>query len=354
MSEAVLTLDGSQGEGGGQILRTALSLSCLTGRPFRIDRIRAGRDRPGLQPQHLAAVRALARVCAAGVEGDAKGSQVLEFHPGTIRPGLHAVDIGTAGSVTLLFHALVYPLALAPAPSTIEIVGGTHVSHSPGHHDLEWGWSPWLAQAGLAVELELRQVGFYPAGGGEIAARIPGGARFRPLDAAERGEIACVRVVSGIGRLPLHIAERQRDRALERLRRDRDLLQGARTEGEIVPARSRSPGTFVTVAAELASGPVTFTALGAKGKPAERVADEACDALFAFLATRGVVDGHLADQLVLPMALAEGGSRLRIERVTRHLTTNLDVVRRFLGTEWRLDAAEGEESALLEVQGRRL
>jgi RNA 3'-terminal phosphate cyclase (ATP) len=253
--------------------------------------------------------------------------------------------------VTLLFHAVVYPLALAPAPSEVEIVGGTYVPNSPGFHDLTSGWAPWLSRFGVSVELESRCGGFYPAGGGELRARLPGSARPQCVAAMDRGGLARVQVVSGIGNLPLHIAERQRDRALERLRRERERLQGARVESELVPLRSRSPGTFVTLVAEAACGPTTFTALGAKGKPAERVADEACDGLFAFLATRGTVDAHLADQLVLPMALADGESSVRVERVTRHLITNLEVVQRFLGIEWRLDAREGEEGVLA-VRGR--
>ncbi len=341
-----LEMDGSMGEGGGQILRSALTLSALTGRPFRMTRIRANRDRPGLMPQHLAAVRAAARVCGAETHGDRKGSGDLEFIPGAIRAGHHDVDIGTAGSVTLLLHAVCYPLVQASGASELVLLGGTHVPHSPAFHDLANAWAPWLDRLGLPVTLVLRRAGFYPAGGGEVSATVPGGAVARPLTALDRGGLREVIVQSGVGNLPLAIAERQRERALERLRRDRDRLQGARIESEIVPMRSPSPGTFVTVTARFSSGPATFSALGARGKRAERVADEAVDALFAFLATRGVVDRHLADQLALPLALAPGTSEVRVACVTRHLETNLEVIRRFLEVSCSVDAPEGSEGVM--------
>lgn len=341
-------LDGSSGEGGGQILRTALTLSMLTARPFRMERIRANRERPGLQPQHLTAVRAAARVCSACVTGAEKGSATLEFAPGPIAAGRFDFDIGTAGSITLLVHTLAYPLALAPGASQVTLVGGTHVPFSPGYHDLELGWAPWLAAAGLAIRLSLVAPGFYPAGGGELHAEWPGDAAFVPVQAAERGALKRLRVLSGVGSLALSIADRQRDRAVERLQREAARGTSVEVTGEVLPYRSRSPGTFVTLVAEFASGPVTFTALGQRGKPAERVADEACDALLRFLAGSGVVDGHLADQLVLPMALARGESLLRIAEVTPHLTTQLDVVRRFLEIRCSLEAPAGE-SALLAI-----
>jgi RNA 3'-terminal phosphate cyclase (ATP) len=334
-------IDGTMGEGGGQVLRSSLTLSLLTGRPVRLTRIRARRQRPGLAFQHRMAVHAAALVSGARVEGERIGSQDLEFVPGPVKPGRYHFDIGTAGATSLVLQTVLLPLALAPGASDVVITGGTHVPLSPCFHYLDWQWRSMLARIGIDFELHMTAAGFYPPGGGEIGARIPGHAGIRPLVLAERGRLLNVRGVSAVANLPESIADRQRDQALRRLKG----LGGALDIGvEHLPARS--PGTVLVLLARFEQGQACFFALGARGKPAERVADEAADQLLAFLATDGAVDRWLADQLLLPLALAAGPSVLRTAQVTSHLLTHAEVIRHFLPVTIRIDGALGEPGTI--------
>jgi RNA 3'-terminal phosphate cyclase (ATP) len=326
------------GEGGGQVLRSALSLSLLTGRPFRLSRIRANRDRPGLRPQHLAAAQAAARVAGAEVCGDRVGSEEIAFAPGQVRPGDYFFDIGTAGATSLVLQTLLLPLALAPRPSSVTIRGGTHVPWSPCFHYLDWQWRPFLARIGIPFDLTMTMAGFYPRGGGELQAQIPGGARPTPLRLTKRGPLRAVRGLSAVANLPREIAERQRRQALRRLQ---NLLSGIEPEVVVEELPAASRGTVFLLLTECESGRACCFALGARGKRAERVADEAVDALAAFLGTDGAVDPWLADQLLLPLALANGPSELRTSEVTAHLLTNADVIRLFLPVEIGVDGPLG-------------
>jgi RNA 3'-terminal phosphate cyclase (ATP) len=326
------------GEGGGQVLRSALSLSLLTGQSFRLSRIRAKRDRPGLRPQHLAAVQAAVRVSGAEVRGDRVGSEEIEFAPGLVRPGDYFFAIGTAGATSLVLQTLLLPLALAPNTSSVTIRGGTHVPWSPCFHYLDWQWRPLLAHIDVPFDLTMTMAGFYPRGGGELQAQIPGDARPRPLELTGRGPLRSIRGFSAVGNLPREIAERQRRQALRRLHR---ILPD--TEPQVVveefPATSR--GTVLLLRAEYDLGQACCFALGARGKRAERVADEAVDALAAFLRSDGAVDPWQADQLLLPLAMADGPSELRTSEVTEHLLTNTEVIRLFLPVEIGVDGPLG-------------
>lgn len=325
-----IDIDGTMGEGGGQVLRSALSLSLLTGQRFRLSRIRANRDRSGLRPQHLAAVRAAARVCGAEVVGDRVGSEEIAFAPGAVRSGHYFFDIGTAGATSLVLQTLLLPLALAPGTSSVTIRGGTHVPWSPCFHYLDWQWRPVLASMGVDFKLTMTMAGFYPQGGGELQAQITGSARPRPLKLTARGPLCAVRGLSAVANLPREIAERQRRQALRRLR-DRLPHMEPEVIVEELPAASR--GTVLLLLAECTSGRACCFALGARGKRAELVADEAVDGLGAFLDSDGAVDPWLADQLLLPLALADGPSELRTSEVTTHLLTNAEVLRLFLPVE---------------------
>lgn len=328
MAAEVIEIDGSMGEGGGQVLRSALSLSLLTGRPFRIVRIRANRPEPGLKPQHLQSVRAAAAVSRAKVQGDRVGSPELAFEPGTVKAGEYSFDIGTAGSVSLVLQTIFVPLATAGGPSRLTIAGGTHVPWSPPFPFLERAWLPWMRRIGFDADLDLERAGFYPRGGGSIRALIRPGGKPAGVRAVERGRLIRVRGVSYVARLDDAVAERQRGAAEKRLRR------GCR-DVEIAIGRldSIQPGTCMFLQAELEHATLFASALGARGKPAERVGEEVAMELEEHLASEGAVDPHLADQLVLPLALAEGGSELRPCRVTPHLETNIEVVRAFLPRE---------------------
>jgi RNA 3'-terminal phosphate cyclase (ATP) len=339
-------LDGSQGEGGGQILRTALALSACRGLPFRIARIRAGRDRPGLRPQHLAAVRALARVTGAEVEGDRVGSTDLAFRPGPVRAGAYQFEVGTAGSVSLILQTLVLPLAFQPADSEIVLGGGTHVPWSPPIDYVRVQWLPRLAAMGVAAELEVSRAGYYPAGGGWIrcAIRGRGAGPLRPIVLDSPGPVEAIGLRAVVSNLPLQIPERMIARARGRLRailadaavpnaavRDETAVLEADGPGVMVMVDGRGPGAFGA-----------YAALGAKGKRSERVADEACDAFARFLAAGATVDEFAADQLLLPCAFAAGPSVFRTPDVTRHLLTNAGVLRQILGVRVEIEGGEGE------------
>jgi RNA 3'-terminal phosphate cyclase (ATP) len=342
----VIEIDGSIGEGGGQVLRSALTLSLLTGQAFSMTRVRASRPRPGLFPQHLAAVQAAAQISAADVSGDRIGSRELGFAPGPVQPGRYHFDIGTAGATSLVLQTLLLPLALAKTTSSLSISGGTHVPWSPCFHYLDWHWRPLLARLGIAFRLELPMAGFYPQGGGELLAEIAGGARPLSLDLRERGGLRRLRGLSAVANLPMEIAERQRSQALRRLGR-RITEPDVRIDIEPLPARS--PGTLLLLLAEFEHSQACCFALGARGKRAERVADEAVDDLFAFLDGDGAVDRWMADQLLLPLALAAQASVFRTAQVSSHLLTNAAVIGAFLPVRIVVEGAPGE-AALVHIQ----
>jgi RNA 3'-terminal phosphate cyclase (ATP) len=337
MSAALLELDGSFGEGGGQILRTSLALALLTGKGFHLRNVRAGRPKPGLQPQHLMSVRSAATVGGAQVRGASRGSTDLVFEPGPVTPGSYHFDIGTAGATGLVLHTLYLPLALRQtAPSTLRLVGGTHVSTSPCFHFLDVTWRAYLEAIGLRVSLRMLHPGFYPRGGGIVEAHIQPCARLRGLDLGERRP-GKVRGFSAVAGLPEHIARRQARRAAY-------LLSSAGLKADIREETwPGGPGSVLGIVFETEPAPTFFYGLGARGKPAERVADEAADEALAYhAAAPAAVDLHSADQLVLPLALADGPSRFTVARVTLHLLTNVAVIRRFVERDI---ACEGEEDA---------
>jgi len=337
----MIDIDGSMGEGGGQVLRSALSLALLTGQPVNLTRIRANRSKPGLGFQHLMAVQAAARISHAQVEGDRIGSQTVRFEPGRVTPGDYHFDIGTAGATSLVLQTLLLPLALTPETSNLVISGGTHVPLSPCFHYLDWHWRVLLMRLGVPFELQMAMAGFYPQGGGELHARVPGGARPGALHLCERGGLLRVRGLSALANLREDIGVRQRNRVLRQLRGlDCDIAIAL----ESLPARSR--GTLLLLLAEFEHSQACFFALGARGKRAERVADEAVEELLTFLANDGAVDRWLADQLLLPLACAGEASELRTGEVTLHLLTNAAVIREFLPVRISIEGELGRPATV--------
>ncbi len=322
---SMIVIDGAAGEGGGQVLRSALTLSALTGQPFRIDNIRAGRKKPGLQAQHLASVRAAAAICQAEVTGAELQAASLTFQPQTVRPGNYQFDIGTAGSTSLVLQTVFLPLALAAKPSKITISGGTHVPFSPCFHYIEWQWLYFLRQIGFQADLNLVNAGFYPQGGGQIKAHIQPARRPAGLSLTCRGRLKQIGGISAVANLPRKIAERQRNRVLKRVGHQYPL-----NDLRIVELPSKFKGTTLVLLAEFEYARACYFGLGALGKPAERVAEEALNALAQFMATDGAVDPYLADQLLMPLAFANAPSEIRTAEVTRHLQTNIEVLTRFL------------------------
>jgi len=334
-------VDGSWGEGGGQILRTALTLSLLTGRPVLIDRVRAGRPQPGLRAQHLAAVEAAATVSGGRVEGAAVGSQTVRLFPGRLRPGDYHFRIGTAGAASLVLQTVLPALALAEGDSTVTVSGGTHVPWAPTFDYLRRHWSEVVRRLGLEVELTLEHAGFYPTGGGVVRARVSGRWQPRLLEpdsspegeptATERGSLVRSGALSLVCNLPRKIAERQA-RELQKGLHRLGLEGPAQAAGvEVIEPQGRSPGTAVYVEAVFERGRGAATALGRRGKPAEQVAREALNELARYLQSEADFDYHLADQLLLPLALAPGPSRFTTSAVSQHLLTNARVINLFLG-----------------------
>lgn len=333
--DKTLVIDGSYGEGGGQILRTSLSLAAITGRSVRIENIRAGRTKPGLQPQHLTSARATAKICGGRLTGDAVGSQLLEFHPGDVQPGDYVFDVSeikaSAGAVNLIFQTVLLPLALSGKRSKVTIRGGTHVPMSPNSNYVDDVYLPVLARMGLLVHYRMKKAGYYPIGGGEIEAEILPVDSLRPVKFTERGE-GTVLITSAVSNLPMSIAERQAKSAAARLREDR-----VWSAEDLVDYPSPGKGTVAFVhfnGGDLKAG---FTSLGALGKPAEKVGREAGQEFCAWHASGAAVDKHLADQLIVPAALADGESVYTTEEVTEHLRTNIWTVEHFLDVRIKLE-----------------
>lgn len=317
-----LAIDGSAGEGGGQIVRTCLGLSLLTGRPFRLDRLRAKRKKPGLLRQHLTAVRAAAQIGQADVEGAALGSSSLQFTPGRVQPGDYLFDIGSAGSTTLVLQTVLPALLTAPGPSQLVLIGGTHNSMAPPFEFLARAYLPLVGQMGPRVDATLQRHGFFPVGGGQMTVVVEPAERLSPLELLDRGPLIDRRVSALVSRLPLSIAQREVDTVCQDLAWPPEC---GRTES--VPAAG--PGNVVLI--ELQSRHLTevVAGFGQRGVLAETVAGGAAEAARRYLQVDAPVGECLADQLVLLLALS-GGGRFRTLPPSSHTRTNAQVIQRFL------------------------
>ncbi|UST66049.1 RNA 3'-terminal phosphate cyclase [Pseudomonas moraviensis] len=338
MTQDVIELDGAIG--GGQVLRSALSLSMVTGRAFRIGQIRARRSRPGLLRQHLTAVMAAAEVCGARICGAHLDSQALSFEPGVIRAGDFKFAIGTAGSCTLVLQTLLPALMRAPQASRVTISGGTHNPLAPPTDFLSRSWLPLLRRMGGDVELDLLRHGFVPAGGGEIAVRVQPSSLMR-LDMCERGEAISRQALALTAGLAPTVAQRELSHVAKRLNWPSDALQHV----TIDPARG--PGNVLLLEYAFEHVTEVFSAFGRVSLRAEKVADAAINQAADWLRSDAAVAEHLADQLLLPMALAGGGS-FTTPRMTDHLRSNIEVIQLFLPV--RIDCQEeGSDRLRLEI-----
>jgi RNA 3'-terminal phosphate cyclase (ATP) len=340
----MITIDGSEGEGGGQVLRTSLTLSILTGAPIHIMKIRAGRRSPGLAPQHLAGVLAATRICHAQVRGAHLRSTELIFEPGgPARSGHYDFDIsqmagqGSAGAVTLLLQSIMLPLGLASGTSHLSLSGGTHVAWSPPAHYVEWTLLPTLARIGLRADSRLSAWGWYPQGGGRLEVDIAGGAALTGIDLSDRGDLVEVKGVAAVSNLPSHIPQRICGRA-------NNALREAGLPGSVQPIRaagtSTGAGLFVTLVCDHARA--GFSALGEKGKPSEAVANEAVGDLLAYYRQGAALDRYLPDQLLVALALASGPSTFTTVEITPHLLTNASVIRRFVDRRIEISGEAGQ------------
>lgn len=329
MAVCPIEIDGSQGEGGGQILRSSLTLSLVTGKPVRLTKIRAGRDKPGLMRQHLTAVRAAVEVGLAEVEGAEVGSQTLTFSPTTIRAGAYSFAVGTAGSGTLVLQTVLPALLLAEAPAEIMLEGGTHNQWAPPYDFLAQAYFPLLRRMGVEVTAALERHGFYPAGGGQFSVSIqPTGGELLRLELLDRGAVQHRSVTAVVANLPRSIGERELDYAARKLNWSPECFN--------LREANDSPGPGNIVLIELQSEHVreVFTGFGRQGARAEQVAGEAIDQVREYLAADVPVGKYLADQLILPLSIAAlrtgARSRFRTLPLTRHSTTHIEVVKRFL------------------------
>ena len=313
----MLEIDGSTGEGGGQVLRTALSVACVLQKPVKIFNIRKGRDTPGLKAQHLAVCRLLASITNGKMKGAEIGSVEITFEPGEIKGGKYSFDIGTAGSCTLLLQAALPVLLHAEKKSVLAITGGTHVKAAPTFEYFSEVFLPAARKFGVSAEAKMLAAGFYPKGGGLVELCVtPSKLRGASLQPQEHGQVLYSIISSG---LPAHVAKREEGKLME-------LLSGRSVGGKVSEADALSSGNAVTVW----GGFFGASSLGEIGKPAEKVASEACEK-FLFEEKGGSVDGHLADQLLLYAALAEGGSSYSASRFSSHLTTNAAVLSAMTG-----------------------
>jgi RNA 3'-terminal phosphate cyclase (ATP) len=317
----MIRIDGSVGEGGGQVLRTSLALSMVTGEPVRIVQVRAKRKQPGLKQQHLTALRAAAEVCGAGVAGDELRSREVEFRPGAIRAGRYRFDVGTAGSATLVLQTVLPALLKADEPSQVEVSGGTHNPWSPPFDYLDRVFSPLLERMGHRLGLTLDRHGFFPAGGGRIRADIRPGKKTMPLELTRRGELERTEARALVSRLPVTIAEREVNLIAQRL--------GWKTT-TAYEVEAACPGNACFAALEFEEVTELFTGFGKRGKPAERVAADVVREVRNYLRSDAAVGEHLADQLLLPMALFDGGSFVATHS-SSHARTNLRVIEEFMG-----------------------
>jgi RNA 3'-terminal phosphate cyclase (ATP) len=318
----MIAIDGSEGEGGGQILRSSLSLAICTQQAFRITNIRANREKPGLLRQHLTAVKAAAEICDGSVSGADLGSRELLFTPGKLKSGNYSFAIGTAGSCTLVLQTVLPPLLFADGPSMVRIAGGTHNKGAPPFDFLQRSFLPLLGRMGAQVALELKSFGFYPRGGGEVRATIHPAKQLSRLDLEHRGERVRAYAEAYVAALPIDIAQRELAVIGRRLnwQPDQLLLRGL--------SNDVGPGNAVTITIEHGNVTEVFTGFGERGVSAEAVAEYASDKARNYIASSAAVDEHLADQLLLPMALGNGGS-FSSTSVSQHLRSNAIVIERF-------------------------
>lgn len=328
-------IDGSMGEGGGQILRTSLALACITGRNLHIENIRAARRKPGLAKQHLSCVRAAREICGGQCQGAAIGSQILDFQPGPIRGGHFSFDIGSAGSASLVIQTVLPALFLADKPSTVTVTGGTHNPWAPPFDFLAETFLPAIRTAGFDAGCKLEKYGFFPAGGGKITLDVKPrqdnpNQSINFCDPAENVQIHA-RIYTA--KLPAHIAQRQKKLLLQSKLKFRNIEHIEVTD-------SNGPGNCIMLRLRGGSRTTVFTAFGRKGKPSEKVVSELVSLTEDFLHSRAAVDRFSADQLLIYMAISKTGC-CTTNDLSTHLTTNIETIKKFLSVDFKTEHEDG-------------
>lgn len=338
----MIKLDGSEGEGGGQILRSALTLSALTGQPFEITKIRAGRAKPGLLRQHLTALRAAAAICGGKYSDDVTiGATELMFYPGDIRAGNFEFAVGTAGSAMLVLQTILLPLLQASEPSRVIISGGTHNPAAPPFQFVDQCFLPQLRAMGADVELSLLQYGFMPAGGGKVMATIQPCDGLKTLDILDRGSSEELIAEAYFANIPFDVAERELGHISKRLKLPK-------TAAQVREVKSIGPGNMLGVTARFEHVTEFISAFGRRRTRAEDVADGVADEVRAYLDGSAAVGPHLADQLLLPMAIAGGGS-FTTSAPTPHTQTNASTIAEFLDINVRFEPIDKSDDVTVTV-----
>jgi RNA 3'-terminal phosphate cyclase (ATP) len=347
----ILHIDGSQGEGGGQIVRSSLALSLVTGKPVAIEQIRAGRQKPGLMRQHLTAVNAAVEIGQARVTGASIGSQSLRFEPGTVKAGEYRFSVGTAGSATLVLQTVLPALLIADGPSRLILEGGTHNQWAPPFDFLQRAYLPLVNRMGPQVTAALERHGFYPAGGGRFTVEIAPVPVLNGFDLLERGEIRRRAVCALVSNLPRHIGQREVDVIVKKMNWPEDA-------GQVLELAGRGPGNVVFAEVESEHVTEVFTGFGRVGTRAENVAQEVVRQLRSYIASDVPVGSYLADQLMLPLGISawqtvDGGRKrggaFRTEPLTRHSTTHIGILRQFLGIAAAVEPAEAGQGVIVRV-----
>ena len=338
----MLTLDGSTGEGGGQVLRTSLGLSMVTGQPFRVHSIRARRPRPGLMRQHLCAVRAAAEVSGGTLSGDEIGSKELVFNPGAPRAGTYHFAVGSAGSATLVLQTVLPALLLTKGTSSLVIEGGTHNSKAPSWDSIERAFFPLVRRLGGNVSGAISSYGFYPAGGGRLEVTIEGRAKLDELVLRERGRVVSTRLRAMVSQIPGIVGARE----VEHFCTELPWWDRTTARPEVI---KNSPGPGNALVADVICEHVTevFTAYGERGLRAEFVAQHAAKEIGRYLHAEVPIGEHLADQLLLPMAIGQGGAFRTLEP-SDHTRTQAEIIRSFTGTTIRFTELRTDD-VLVEV-----
>jgi RNA 3'-terminal phosphate cyclase (ATP) len=347
-----LHIDGSHGEGGGQIVRSSLALSMVTGRPVEIDNIRAGRRKPGLMRQHLTAVNAAARVCGADLAGAEIGSRGITFTPGPVTAGDYRFSIGTAGSATLVLQTVLPALIIAEGPSRLTLEGGTHNQWAPPFDFLDRAFLPLLNRMGPRVSAKLERHGFYPAGGGRFTVEIEPAATLRGFSLLDRGEPLSRSATAIVSNLPQHIAQREVDTIIKRMNWDPKA-------GDVMEVSGNGPGNVVFATIESEHVCEVFTGFGRVGIRAEHVAKEVVRQVRDYGKADVPVGPYLADQLLLPLGISawqtgdayeQRGGSFRTMPLTRHSETHIEILRAFLGVQIDVETSDGSPGVLVTVK----
>lgn len=331
----MIKIDGSEGEGGGQMLRYSAALSLLTGEPFEITNIRAGRKKPGMMRQHVTSLEAAALIGGAEVSGLAVGSNALTFRPGKVTPGEYSFAVGTAGSTALVLQTLIIPLAIADGPSRLAIEGGTHAAAAPPFEFVAKTLIPILNRMGPNVSARLERHGFYPRGGGQIVIEIEP-VPLEPLECLARGKLlstSCEALVAGI---PNDIAERELSAAKRVLKE----WPEEAFQTNPLPA-DQGPGNALLLTAEFEHITEVMSGFGKMGVPAEKLAKTAAKRMAGYLESGAFAGPYLQDQLLLPFAMAGGGSFTTV-KLSQHTRTAMDLIERFTGVTFRTEDCVGK------------